>query len=63
MIDYERDVKAFFAEKLASDLIGKGRIESAAYHTAKHIYLKGVEDGMKAAGMDAEAILEQVKFR
>lgn len=63
MIDYERDVKAFFAEKLASDLMGKGRIESAAYHTARHVYLKGVEDGLKAAGLDADAILDLVKFR
>lgn len=63
MIDYEHDVKAVFAAKLASDLNGKGRVESAAYHTAKHVYMKGVEDGMKACGMEPEAIKQLLAFR
>lgn len=54
MIDYE-DVKAVFAAKLDDDLTGKGRVESAAYHTARHIYLKGVEDGIEAARLKLEA--------
>lgn len=55
MIDYEKDVKAVFADKLQHDLTGNGRVESAAYHTARHIYLKGVDDGIKAAEMKLEA--------
>jgi len=34
---------------------GRGRLESVEFHTAERIYLKGVEDGMKVAGLtDAE---------
>lgn len=52
MLDYETDVKAVFVAHLAASLSGRGRIESAGFHTAQHIYLKGVEDGLKAAWMD-----------
>lgn len=44
MLDYN-EVKKFYADKLAQDLDGTGRIESAFYHTMKMVYLKGVEDG------------------
>lgn len=44
MLDYN-EVKKFYAEKLAEDFDGTGRIESAFYHTMKMVYLKGVEDG------------------
>lgn len=56
MLDYETDCKAVFAKYLADDLSGRGRVESAAYHTAKHIYLKGVEDGLAAAGLTDKEI-------
>ncbi|MCU0810149.1 MAG: hypothetical protein MUE59_03785 [Thiobacillaceae bacterium] len=36
-LDYEQ-VKRFFAEKLASDFAGQGRVESAFYHTIKYVY-------------------------
>lgn len=44
MLDYN-EVKRYYADKLAQDLGGNGRIESAFYHTMKMVYLKGVEDG------------------
>lgn len=44
MLDYN-DVKRFYADKLARDFDGTGRVESAFYHTMKMVYLKGVEDG------------------
>lgn len=44
MLDYT-EVKKFFAKKLIEDFEGVGRIESAAYHTIKMVYLKGVDDG------------------
>lgn len=47
MLDYN-EVKKFYADKLAQDLDGTGRIESAFYHTMKMVYLKGVEDGLRA---------------
>lgn len=53
MLDYN-EAKRFFAEKLAADLEGKGRIESAAFHTVKWAYLRGVEDG----GLTAEKLLK-----
>lgn len=51
MLDYN-EVKKFYANKLAQDLDGTGRIESAFYHTMKMVYLKGVEDGKRANGGD-----------
>ena len=39
-------MKKFYADKLATDFDGTGRVESAFYHTMKMVYLKGVEDGM-----------------
>jgi hypothetical protein len=54
MLNYS-EVKKFYANKLASDFEGIGRVESAEYHTHKMVYLKGVEDGLAAAGLpDAE---------
>lgn len=41
--DYE-EAKAFFLNKLTHDLEGRGRIESAFYHTARLIYQRGYED-------------------
>ena len=46
MIDYN-EVKRYYADKLASDFDGTGRVESAFYHTMKMVYLKGVEDGQQ----------------
>lgn len=62
MLDYEKDCKAVFAKHLADDLSGRGRVESAAYHTAKHIYLKGVEEGLKAAGLDVNEVRQVIGF-
>ena len=42
-LDYE-EVKRFFYDKLTHDLEGKGRMESALYHTAMWIYQKGIDD-------------------
>lgn len=44
MLDYN-EVKKFYADKLAQDFDGTGRIESAFYHAMKMAYMKGVEDG------------------
>lgn len=44
MLDYN-EVKRFYADKLAQDLDGMGRVESAFYHTMKMVYGQGVEDG------------------
>ena len=62
MIDYETDVKAIFAQHLADDLHGRGRVEAAAYKTAKHIYLAGVADGMKAAGLDDAEVVRLISM-
>lgn len=57
MIDYE-DIKRHKRDLMVNDpefITGRGRMESVEYHTHKFVYLKGVEDGMKAAGLeDAE---------
>lgn len=50
MLDYN-EVKKHYADKLAGDFQGLGRVESAEYHTHKFVYLKGVEDGLSAAGL------------
>lgn len=55
MLDY-LEVKKFYAEKLAKDFAGTGRIESAFYHTIRMVYEKGVEDG--AAGRDAVGVVD-----
>lgn len=55
MLDYNV-VKKFHAKKLAEDAEGDGRIESAFYHTMKMVYLKGVEDGAKAAAPDGAIV-------
>jgi hypothetical protein len=43
-LDYDR-VKAFFAEKLAGDFAGRGRFESAFFHTVRMCYEQGLRDG------------------
>lgn len=53
MLDYN-EVKRFYAGKLAQDMEGTGRIESAFYHTMKMVYLKGVEDGLKDGVLRAD---------
>lgn len=42
-IDYE-SVKEFFFTKLSADLYGRGRMESALYHTAQWIFLRGCHE-------------------
>lgn len=46
MLDYEVDVKQHAINLLAGDLFGKGRVESAVYHTFQHVYEKGHEEGL-----------------
>jgi len=41
--DYEA-AKKFFNDKLTNDLEGKGRVESALFHTATMIYGEGCKD-------------------
>lgn len=41
--DYEV-AKKFFNDKLTNDLEGKGRVESALFHTAVMIYGEGCKD-------------------
>jgi hypothetical protein len=48
VLDYN-EVKRFYAEKLAQEITGRGRIESAFFHTLKMVYLEGVKDGEQAA--------------
>lgn len=54
MLDYE-NVKRWKRDLMVNDpkfIEGRGRLESVEFHTAERIYLAGVEDGMKAAGLD-----------
>lgn len=54
MLDYE-DVKRKKRDLMMADqdfITGRGRLESVEFHTHEFVYLKGVEDGMKAAGLD-----------
>ena len=44
MFDYDK-AKRFFSYKLANDLEGQGRFESALYHTVRMIYEEGLKDG------------------
>lgn len=46
-LDYEQ-AKKFFNDKLTNDLEGKGRVESALYHTAMWIYEQGYKDNDSA---------------
>ena len=46
-LDYDR-VKHFFADKLASDFAGRGRFESAFFHTVQMVYEQGMRDGAKS---------------
>ena len=57
MLDYE-DVKRRKLSLMLEDpnfITGRGRLESVEFHVHEFVYLKGVEDGMKVAGLpDAE---------
>lgn len=55
MLDYN-EVKKFHAQKLADDITGGARVESAFFHTMKMVYLKGVEDGRRST-IEGEAHL------
>ena len=57
MLDYN-EVKQFYAKKLIDDLEGRGRVESAAFHTVKWAYLRGVEDG----GLTADRLLKAMEM-
>lgn len=45
-LDYE-EVKDFFFHKLESDRFGKGRMESALFHTAQFIFDRGLGEREK----------------
>lgn len=57
MLDYE-DVKRRKLSLMMSDpnfITGRARLESVEFHVHEFVYRKGVEDGMKVAGLsDAE---------
>lgn len=55
MLDYEA-VKDFYTEKLINDRKGRGRMESAAFHTVEWAYLQGVKDGGLCASMLYDAL-------
>ena len=40
------DAKKYFADKIGADWFGKGRMESAFFHTAQWIYDQGHVDGV-----------------
>lgn len=46
MLNYT-EVKEVFADKLAHDLRGTGRFESAFYHAIKFAYEQGLNDGLE----------------
>jgi len=56
MLDYE-EVKEFFANKLAEDFKGRGRFESAFYHTIVFAYRRGLADGAEPAGAQAQDVV------
>jgi len=54
MLDYE-EVKRHKRDLMVTDktfITGRGRLESVEFHTHEFVYLRGVEDGMKAAGLE-----------
>jgi hypothetical protein len=58
MLDYE-DIKRFKRDLMVNDptfIDGRGRLESVEYHTYQFVYLKGVEDGLAAAGLPDDEI-------
>jgi hypothetical protein len=44
MLDYE-EVKAVYADKMASDTKGRGRMDAAFFAAIRFAYLRGLEDG------------------
>lgn len=54
--DYD-EAKRFFVNKLATDLEGKGRMESALYHTAKMIYEAGARDSDAALRREIDDVV------
>lgn len=48
-LDYDA-VKRFFAEKLATDFSGRGRVESAFFHTVQMAYAQGLKNGAGRTG-------------
>lgn len=52
-LDYEA-VKDFFFEKLAADRHGRGRMESAQYHTVQWVFLQGCHERDKLLARIAE---------
>ena len=57
MLDY-CEVKRKKRELMLNDgfVDGRGRIESVEYHTHEFVYLAGVADGLKAAGLSDEEV-------
>lgn len=43
-------------------LDGRGRIESVEYHTHEFVYLAGVTDGLKAAGLSDDEMKRLIKM-
>jgi hypothetical protein len=56
MLDYE-EVKEFFAKKLAEDFKGRGRFESAFYHTVVRAYKQGLADGAQPASTEGAGVV------
>jgi hypothetical protein len=64
MLNYE-DVKRWKRDMMLADpefLTGRGRLESVEFHTAERVYLAGVEDGLKAAGLPDDEIKRIINF-
>lgn len=51
-LDYEA-VKDFFYNKLSQDRQGRGRMESAIFHTVQHVYLLGCHRADEVAAENA----------
>ena len=66
-LDYEA-VKDFFFDKLEKDRKGRGRMESALYHTAQWIFLQGcnrhdeLAAEMERRGMNHKTPIEEISY-
>lgn len=64
MLDYE-DVKRMKMEMMLNDpdfITGRGRLESLEYHLHGYVYFRGIQDGLKAAGLCEEEVRRVIGF-
>jgi hypothetical protein len=62
VIEYET-IKRFKRDLMVNDpnfTDGRGRLESVEFHAYEFVYLQGVADGLKAAGLDDTEIVRLI---